>query len=104
VYTPGAPRGSEAIIQACVDDNIGYLDLFWKELTNPTREEEAEAMEELAQCMVEIGLGSWVPESRLRDDFEMLGPKLSQDDRGLYFACAQRVGDKYALPYFGPTY
>jgi hypothetical protein len=106
-YSTGFPEavpGAQASVAGCVDRHVGILDLFWKELTNPTREEEAGAMEALAACMGSVGLGDRIPQGRRREDFEQLGPALNDDDRGLYMGCAQRIGDEYALPYFGPTY
>ena len=61
-------------------------------------------MDALAICMKEMGLDDRIPETRVRDDFDMLGPQLREDERALYMSCAQRIGDEYALPYFGPTY
>lgn len=106
-YSTGFPEavpGAQAAVSGCVERNVGVLDLFWKELTNPTQNEEEEAMNALAACMRSMGLGDEVPDGRRRDDFDMLGPKLSEDNRALYWGCAQRIGEEYALPYFGPTY
>ncbi len=106
-YSTGFPEavpGAQAAVAGCVDRHVGILDLFWKELTNPTKAEELQAMNALAACMREFGLGDRVPEGRNRDEFEMLGPQLNEDQRGLYMSCAQRIGEEYALPYFGPTY
>lgn len=107
IYSTGFPEavpGARAAVNGCVERHVGILDLLWKEVTNPSRKEEEEAMHALARCLSDIGLEHIVPEGRRREDFEMLGPKLSEDDRALYMSCAQRIGEEYALPYFGPTY
>ena len=107
VYSTGFPEavpGAQAAVSGCVERYVGILDMLWKEVTDPTREEEEAAMNALASCLHEFGLDDIIPEGRRREDFEMLGPKLAEDDRALYMSCAQRIGDEYALPYFGPTY
>ena len=106
-YSTGFPEsipGAQAAVAGCMERHVGLLDLFWKELTNPTEEEEQIAMNDLAECMKSMGLEKEIPELRRRDDFEMLGPKLSEDQRGLYMSCAQRVAAEHALAYFGPDY
>ncbi|MGE3074198.1 MAG: hypothetical protein AB7N24_13170 [Dehalococcoidia bacterium] len=107
IYSTGFPEavpGAQAAVNGCVERYVGVLDLLWKEVTNPTRQEEESAMNALAKCLQEFGLDDIIPDGRRREDFEMLGPKLNADDRALYMSCAQRIGEEYALPYFGPTY
>lgn len=101
-YTVGWPVASPR--PDCVERHVGILDLSWKELTAPSEQEESAAMDKLAQCMIDIGLAAEVPQGRRREDFDALGPTLSEEARALYVSCAQRIGEEFALPYFAGRY
>lgn len=106
-YTVGfreSVPGAQAQVSGCVEEHVGYLDLFWKEFVSPSETEIQSAMDDLAACMKSVGLERVIPAGRTRQEFEELGPILQGEEQTLYFGCAGRIGDKHALPYFGPTY
>ena len=94
----------QGIVIQCVNEHVGVLDLFWKELVSPSEKDISDAMNEMTLCMQSVGLGELVPNSPKPQDFQKLITRIATDQSKLsaYVRCAKTAEGQYGLIGFAP--
>ena len=86
---------------ACFESDLGITDLLWKEHVSPSERDVQTAMQEMAACLQQSGLGDQVPESRLPQDFQRIPRNLAlagnESAIPAYVACARAAQDQFGL-------
>jgi hypothetical protein len=85
---------------ACMETYFNQVDFYWIRVVEPSEQEKAAAMEDLAVCMEQAGLADYIPPSRAYDSFYALQGGLPDGLRQLYRQCARATQEKWALPKF----
>lgn len=87
-------------VVGCLETYWSQIDFYWNQVVQPTDREKSAAMEDMAACLEESGIPETIPPSRAYEAFEALMVGLPDETRGLYWQCAHKVQDKWALPKF----
>lgn len=88
-------------VLSCTANELGILDLLWKEFLAPSEEEVRAGMREMADCLRSSGLGDLVPDSLAPSDFQRIQVQLAVSGRDseipTYRTCAKSVQAEFGL-------
>jgi hypothetical protein len=91
---------SQAVL-ACVQNELGLLDLLWKEFVAPSESEVQMAMKNMAECMGRADMRQYIPQDLRPAEFQRVPIQLATAGRDgdipVFVSCARQVQDEYGL-------